>query len=136
VAVFGNRVYVAYFRAPQGGPGGAISVFTLQGHLVRTLSTDKHLVAPWGMAMAPAHWGAFGGMLLVGNVDDGRITALDPRTGAFKGQLMNRAGKPIVNSGLWGLTFGNGVTGTARDLIFAAGIDGYAHGLIGFIHPA
>jgi uncharacterized protein (TIGR03118 family) len=134
VAVFGPLVYVAYADA-NGGPGGAISVFRFNGHFVRRLTTDPHLNAPWGMAIAPAHWGAFGGMLLVGNVNDGRISAFDPTTGAFKGQLRTASGKPIVNSGLWGLVFGNGITGTKRDLLFAAGIDNYAHGLFGIIRP-
>lgn len=57
-------------------------------------------------------------------------------TGAFKGQLTDASGKVIVNEGLWGLAFGNGATGTPRDLLFAAGIDGYAHGLFGLIHPS
>lgn len=134
VAVFGQRVYVSY-ATPDGSPGGAISVFRLNGDLVRTLSTDSRLNAPWGMAMSPPHWGKFGNMLLVGNVNDGRISALDPLTGAFRGQLRDSSGKAIVNSGLWGLAFGNGKTGTPQDLLFAAGIDNYTHGLFGLIHP-
>jgi uncharacterized protein (TIGR03118 family) len=135
VAVFGQRVYVAY-ADPNGGPGGAISVFRFDGDFVKRLSSNSHLNAPWGMAMAPAHWGAFGGMLLVGNVNDGRISAIDPRTGAFKGQLKDARGNVIENSGLWGLVFGNGKTGTPRDLLFGAGIDNYSHGLFGLIRPA
>jgi uncharacterized protein (TIGR03118 family) len=134
VAVFGRLVYVTYADS-NGGPGGAISVFHLNGTFVRRLTTNSHLDAPWGMAMAPAHWGRFGGTLLVGNVNDGRISAFDPMTGAFKGQLRTGSGKPIANSGLWGLVFGNGITGTPRDLLFAAGIDNYSHGLFGLIRP-
>jgi uncharacterized protein (TIGR03118 family) len=135
VAVFGNRVYVTYANA-SGGPGpGAIAVFRLNGVFIRQLTADRHLVSPWGLAMAPAHWGNFGNMLLVGNVDNGRISAFDPTTGAFKGQLTDGSGHVIVNNGLWGLAFGNGQTGTPQDLLFAAGIDNYAHGLIGLIHP-
>ncbi|HET7397842.1 MAG TPA: TIGR03118 family protein [Intrasporangium sp.] len=134
VAVIGERVYVAY-AMPDGSPGGAISVFRFNGDLVRTLSKDARLNAPWGMVMSPPHWGRFGNMLLVGNVNDGRINVLDPTTGAFRGQLRDRNGKVIANSGLWGLAFGNGKTGTPRDLLFAAGIDNYAHGLFGLIHP-
>jgi len=134
VAVFGDRVYVAWFD-PSGGPAGGVSVFRFNGSLVRTLSTSKRLVAPWGMAMAPDSWGGFGGSLLVGNVGDGRITALDPMTGAVRGQLKDSTGQPLHNDGLWGLTFGNGVTGTPNDLLFTAGIDHYAHGLFGLIRP-
>jgi uncharacterized protein (TIGR03118 family) len=134
VAVLGNKVYVTY-ADPEGGPGGAIAVFDLFGTFQRQLTANSHLQAPWGITMAPAHWGSFGGMLLVGNVNDGRISAFDPGTGAFKGQLKDGSGHVIANSGLWGLTFGNGVTGTPQDLLFAAGIDGYSHGLLGMIHP-
>jgi uncharacterized protein (TIGR03118 family) len=134
VVVLGQRVYVTY-ADQNGGPGGAISVFRFNGHFVRRLTTNSHLNAPWGMAVAPAHWGGFGGMLLVGNVNDGRISAFSPKTGGFKGQLKASNGKPIENSGLWGLAFGNGKTGTPRDLLFVAGIDDYSHGLFGLIHP-
>jgi uncharacterized protein (TIGR03118 family) len=134
VAVFGHLVYVAYADV-NGGPGGAISTFRFNGRFVKRLTTSRHLNAPWGMAMAPAHWGRFGHMLLVGNVNDGRISAFNPTTGAFAGQLRTASGKPIVNSGLWGLAFGNGKTGTPRDLLFAAGIDNYSHGLFGLIRP-
>jgi uncharacterized protein (TIGR03118 family) len=137
VSAFGDKVYVTY-AAPPGVPAavqGAIDVFTFGGLLVRRLHTGGPLNAPWGMAMAPAHWGGFGGTLLVGNVDDGRINAFNPSTGRFLGTLRDSAGRPLVNPGLWGLEFGNGITGTPRTLIFAAGIGGYQHGLIGIIKP-
>lgn len=135
VAVFGSRVYVAYADG-NGGHGGALAVFRTDGSLIRHLSSSPRLDAPWGMAMAPAHWGTLGGTLLVGNVNNGRINAFDPATGAFVGQVQDGRGRPLVNSGLWGLAFGNGQTGTPRDLLFAAGIDGYSHGLFGLIHPS
>jgi hypothetical protein len=96
------------------------------------------------MAIAPAHWGGFGGALLVGNVGDGRINAFSPRTGHLLGTLKNARGHAIVNPGLWGIAFGNGVIGTPRTLLFAAGIgsapggfgdDVYLHGLVGLIRP-
>ena len=40
-----------------------------------------------------------------------------------------------MNGRLWGIQFGNGRTGTLQDLLFAAGIDDYSHGLFGLIHP-
>ena len=47
-----------------------------------------------------------------------------------------------MNTGLWGIAFGNGVIGTPNSLIFAAGIGNevdeahiYEHGLIGLIEP-
>ncbi len=74
------------------------------------------------MAIAPKHWGKFGGRLLVGNVDNGKINAFGARSGKFKGTLKDASGEPLVNTGLWGIAFGNGVIGTPNSLIFAAGI--------------
>jgi uncharacterized protein (TIGR03118 family) len=134
VAVFGNRAYVAYFN-PNFQPGGAVSIFNLQGRFIRRVVTDDRLFGAWGMAIAPARWGGLGGALLVGNVDNGRINAFNRSTGAFRGTLRGADGKPLVNEGLWGIQFGNGVTGTPRTLLFVAGIDGYLHGLFGLIKP-
>ena len=113
-----NKVYVAYFA----NSGGAVSVFTPNGRFVKRLFTGAPLVGPWGMAIAPKHWGRFGGALLVGNVDDGLIHAFNRDTGALRGTVEDAAGNPLVNPGLWGLAFGNGVIGTPRTLLFSAGI--------------
>jgi uncharacterized protein (TIGR03118 family) len=134
VAVLRGLIYVTY-ADPNGGPGGAIATFHFDGSFIKQLTANSHLNAPWGITIAPKAWGGFGGDLLVGNVNDGRISAFTVSTGAFKGQLKNAKGHVIANSGLWGLTFGNGQTGTPRDLLFVAGIDGYAHGLFGKITP-
>ncbi len=140
VAFLKGRVYVAYAPGP-GVPGGAISVFKANGKFKKRLVTDKHLFGAWGMAIAPEHWGKFGGRLLVGNVDDGLINAFGRRSGHFKGTLKDASGHPLVNPGLWGIEFGNGVIGTPNSLIFAAGIGDevdehvYEHGLVGLIEP-
>jgi uncharacterized protein (TIGR03118 family) len=81
-------------------------------------------------------FGRFSGALLVGNFGDGRINAYDPGTGAFRGRLRHEDGHPIQIQGLWGLRFGNGVTGDATTLLFTAGIDDEAHGLFGAIQAA
>jgi hypothetical protein len=49
---------------------------------------------------------------------------------------MNRDGNPILIDSLWGLRFGNGVTGTRRTLLFTAGIGGEGHSLFGEIVAA
>ena len=135
-----DRVYVTYF----GSDGGAVSVFSKNGAFRKRLITGGRLNAPWGLAIAPRPWGGLGGALLVGNVDDGRINAFNVHTGAFRGTLRNGSGHALVNPGLWGIAFGNGVIGTPRTLIFAAGIgsevggfgdDIYEHGLVGLIKP-
>ena len=137
VAVLHGKLYVTF--APPPGPTsglqGAIDVFSLSGHMIRRLVTGGQLLAPWGMVIAPGHWGRFGGDLLVGNLENGRINAFDPSTGMFRGTLRSKSGKAIANPGLWGLAFGNGVIGTRRTLLFSAGIDNYSRGLVGMIRP-
>lgn len=136
-----GRVYVAYAFG-EGQHADAVSVFTARGRFVRRLVTDGPLASPWGMAIAPHHWGELGGALLVGNVDDGRINAFNPRNGHWLGALEDGDGQPLVNPGLWGLKFGNGTFGTPEDLVFAAGVgdevgnEVYEHGLVGTITPA
>jgi uncharacterized protein (TIGR03118 family) len=142
VAYLRGHVYISYISA--NGRSDAVSVFTPEGRFVKRLATGAPLAGPWGMVIAPPDWGDFGGALLVGNVDDGMIHAFNPSTGQLRGTLRNASGKPIVNPGLWGLAFGNGVIGTPRTLLFAAGIgsapggfgqDVYSHGLVGLIRP-
>ncbi len=138
-----GKVYVAYFNGPAQG-GGAISVFNRRGTFLKRLVTGDPLVGPWGMAISPKGWNGFGRALLVGNVDNGMINAFGLKTGRFRGTLKDADGNPFVNPGLWGIEFGNGVIGTPRSLIFAAGIsstpgvfgpDTYEHGLVGLIEP-
>src|SRR5262249_55157383 len=87
---------------------------------------------PWGLLPAPPGSGPFSNDLLVGNFGDGHINAYDPKTGAFRGQLADPQGNPIVIDDLWGLTFGNSATaGGPRTLFFAAGIEDETHGLFG-----
>ena len=116
------------------GPGlGYVDVFDTQGHLMRRLVSQGALNAPWGLAVAPRHFGPFSGDLLVGNFGDGAINAYDPRTGAFRGTLQNKDGNQIKINGLWALRFGNGVIGTPQSLLFTAGIGDEDHGLFGEI---
>jgi uncharacterized protein (TIGR03118 family) len=86
--------------------------------------------------IAPDGFGEFSGDLLVGNFGDGRIHAYDPRNGDFRGELRDQHGRGIVIDGLWALRFGNGVFGDPTDLVFSAGIDDEAHGLLGIIEAA
>jgi uncharacterized protein (TIGR03118 family) len=139
-----GRLYVAYAKQDAdredevAGPGrGFVDVYSTRGHLLRRLLRRGQLNAPWGLVQAPATgFGRFSGALLVGNFGDGRINAYDPKTGAFRGRLRHEDGSPIEIEGLWGLRFGNGVTGTPTTLLFTAGIDDEAHGLFGAIQAA
>ena len=95
------------------------------------------LNAPWGLALAPASYGAFGGDLLVGNFGNGRVSAYQQLASGkwvFKGQLRVASGAPIVLDGLWAIAFGNGASaGPTSNLYFLAGPTGQTHGLFGFI---
>jgi len=97
------------------------------------------LNAPWGLAIAPPSFGTFANALLVGNFGDGKINAFDATSGNPLGTLQDPAGNPIVNLGLWALTFGTSTTGNySTTLYFTAGIPGnggviQSHGLFGAI---
>jgi uncharacterized protein (TIGR03118 family) len=138
-----GSLYVAYAQQDAqaedevAGAGlGFVDVFDTSGHLLKRLVSQGNLNAPWGLVLAPRHFGGFGGDLLVGNFGDGAINAYNPNTGAFDGQLTNEDNNPIRIDGLWGLRFGNGVIGTPRTLLFSAGIGDEAHGLLGEIVAA
>ncbi|MBV8956067.1 MAG: TIGR03118 family protein [Solirubrobacterales bacterium] len=138
-----GKLYVTYAKQNAqrhddvAGPGnGFVDVFDTSGHLLTRLVAHGDLNSPWGLALAPASFGAFAGELLVGNFGDGKIHAYDPMTGAAKGELVNTDNNPIQINGLWALRFGNGVFGAADTLVFTAGIGDESHGLLGEISPA
>jgi len=135
VHVINNQVFVMY--APQslttGSGAGYISVFDNNGKFVAHAISGGNLNAPWGLALAPASFGAFGGDLLVGNFGDGTINAYDPTSFALKGQLQDSTGKPIQNDNLWEILFGSNGTGDPNTLYFSAGINKEAGGLFGAI---
>ncbi|HZT91358.1 MAG TPA: TIGR03118 family protein [Gaiellaceae bacterium] len=149
IAVLGGRVFVTYvFRAPVDGndapTGGYVDEFTLGGRLVARVAS--HLNEPWGLALAPRGFGAFGGDLLVGDFGDGRITAFRRAGGEWRrdGALAAADGKPLVVNGLWALAFGNGAAaGPRTTLFFTSGphewrgpTEQSVHGLLGAIRRA
>jgi uncharacterized protein (TIGR03118 family) len=138
----GGKIYVAYAqqdanqqRDVAGAGLGLVDVFDLQGTLISHLvTTGGVLDAPWGLAMAPANFGKFSNMLLVGNFGDGKINVFDPTTGALQGTLGNNDGTPIVVNGLWALQFGNDLNSQpSNTLFYTAGPASEAHGLYGRI---
>jgi len=143
-AINGN-IFVTYAKQDAAAkddvpvPGQAfVDEFTPDGQLVaRVVNSGKKnapLNAPWGLALAPADFGPFGGDLLVGNFGNGRISAYAKRgaTWVYKGQLRVANGTPIAIDGLWGLAFGNGsAAGPTSTLYFASGPSAERHGLFG-----
>ena len=121
-----------------GAGHGFVDVFSTNGVLLQRLISNGPLNSPWGIAVAPSGFGKFGGDLLIGNFGDGTINAFDASTGAFLGKLDGSNGMPLINQGLWDLSFGNGAHGSSTsDLFFTAGIPGNGniedHGLFGKI---
>jgi uncharacterized protein (TIGR03118 family) len=140
IQAIGNKLVVTYAKTQSGstdeqhGAGfGFVDVYTQDGQLVKRLVSHGRLNAPWGLVAAPMGFGRFGGALLVGNFGDGRINAYDMHTGQWLGLLRRPSGRALAISGLWGLRFGNGIAGGTNDLMFSAGIDDEAHGLLGEI---
>lgn len=121
-----------------GAGNGVVNIFDLNGNLLQRLTAGGPLNSPWGVAVAPANWGAFGGAVLVGNFGNGWINAFDPKTGNLLGALEDATGTPLAIQGLWALDFGNGASaGDKNYLYFTAGIlnGGAQHGLLGSLAP-
>ena len=138
-----TRLYVAYtkqdaskkdYTATIGAGVGYVDAYDMNGALVQRVTGGGVLNAPWGLAIAPANFGKFAGMLLVGNFGDGRIDAFDPSTGTSLGPLMDNSGTPIAISGLWAIIAGNGGSGGDTSAIYyTAGTGGQQHGVLGVI---
>jgi uncharacterized protein (TIGR03118 family) len=141
----GGKVYVTY--APVGLdaqraalPGqGFVNVFDENGVLLQRLVSGSALASPWGVALAPAGFGVFGGDLLVGNFSfaSSVINAFDAATGAFKGSIPIDVGAGNTPGGLWGMMFGSGAGngGDANTLYVLDGINGERSGLLLAITP-
>jgi uncharacterized protein (TIGR03118 family) len=138
-----TSLYVAYtkqdptkknYSAAIGAGIGYVDAFDMNGNLLQRVTSGGALNAPWGLAIGPPNFGAYAGMLLVGNFGDGRINAFNPTTGASLGPLMNNTGTPIAISGLWALLAGNGGSGGDPSAIYyTAGTGGQQHGVLGVI---
>ena len=146
-APFGIRaidglIYVTYAKQDAdkkddvAGPGhGFIDVFTPGGFLLKRLVSRGALDSPWGLEVAPRGFGPFGGKLLVGNFGDGRIHAYGLFSGRPHGTLRTKHHKPITIDGLWALQVGTATTGGTGTLLFSAGLNEEADGLVGALNP-
>lgn len=143
IQAIGGDIYVTYAKQeePGGdeevkGPGlGFVNVFDPQGHLIRRIASRGPLNAPWGIALAPASFGPFGGALLIGNLGDGTINAFGTMSGKFLGKLRRADHRAIRVDGLWGMQFGNGISSQETNSLFwAAGPNDEEDGAYGVIN--
>jgi len=149
IQTIGAVIYVTFAKQDKAAhddvPGkgrGFVDAFDPSGVLMQRIASRGKLNAPWGIALAPATFGAFAGDLLIGNFGDGTINAFSPvATGPngqlhSKGQLLTETCAPVVIDGLWALQFGNGSgSGSMNALYFTAGPDEESHGLFGNLVP-
>jgi uncharacterized protein (TIGR03118 family) len=132
-AVINRDADEAAFDVPAPGHGKVVA-YDLDGHIVQEFADQGRLNSPWGVAISPENFGPFGRTLLVANFGDGTIASFDLTTGAFRGYLRDGSRKPITIDGIWGLTFGNGVSlGETDSLYFTAGPNREQDGLFGRI---
>jgi uncharacterized protein (TIGR03118 family) len=110
---------------------GFVDVYNTSGKLLHRLVSRGPLNAPWGIALAPKHFGRASGDLLIGNFGDGRINAFNFHSGHLQGALRGKHGRRLKIDGLWALEFGNGVIGNRNTLLFTAGPKDESHGLFG-----
>ena len=142
IQAINGLIYVTYARQDAARqfdvPGrghGFIDVFTPSGFLVKRLVSRGDLDSPWGLAVAPKGFGPFGGDLLVGNFGNGQIHAYGLLSGRPDGTLRGRHHQAVTISGLWSLLPGTATTGGTGTVLFSAGPNGGADGLIGALNP-
>jgi uncharacterized protein (TIGR03118 family) len=144
IANIGGQLLVSYAvqdaTKQNDSPGvgnGIVDAYDYNGNFAGRLITGGPLNSPWGMVLAPANFGDFGGELLVANAGDGKINAFGPTTGAYLGTLSSPTGNPLTINGLHGLSFGNGLTTGDSNALFATAVgNGGQHGLLSEIVSA
>jgi uncharacterized protein (TIGR03118 family) len=145
IQAIGTRIFVSYAAKEtpdsldelHGQALGFVDVYDTAGMLLGRVAQHGQLNAPWGLALAPASFGRFGGDLLVGNFGDGEINAYEEMPNGhfgYRGELRAADGSALAVDGLWALEFGNGAAaGPTNTLYFTAGPDDEANGLFGSI---
>jgi uncharacterized protein (TIGR03118 family) len=139
IQAIGDSIFVTYAKKEgiddvAGVGHGFVREFDTDGNLVAAVASHGLLNSPWGLALAPADFGRFGGCLLVGNFGDGKINAYCRNNAGewhHAGRLRHGP-HAIVIDGLWGIGFGNGqASGPTNILYFAAGPDDETNGHFG-----
>jgi uncharacterized protein (TIGR03118 family) len=141
IQAIGGKLFVTYAKQDavahdnvDGAGLGFVDVFDTGGKLLQRFASAGPLNAPWGVAQAPGNFGRFSGDILIGNFGDGTINAFDPASGQSLGTVNLSNGTKFVQSGLWGIAFGNGLDNQPTNtLFFAAGPNDEADGVYGRI---
>ena len=143
IKAIGTQVFVTYmlrtasgtYQPKLGTNTGFVSVFDDNGNFIARAVTGGNLNAPWGVTIAPAGFGIYGGDLLIGNFGDGLITAYNPTTYAYLGTVADINGKAIAYPGLWEIFVPTATSPVPapNSIYFTAGLDGETHGLFGYI---
>jgi uncharacterized protein (TIGR03118 family) len=119
---------------------GIVNTFDLDGQSLVRLIQHGQLNSPWGVAVAPASFGALASQLLIGNFGNGHINAYNPTTGEFVDKMRDPQGQAILIDGLWSLRVGSNTAGGANfgpdTVFFTAGPNGEHDGLFGAITPS
>jgi uncharacterized protein (TIGR03118 family) len=141
----GPNIYVTYAKQdaarhdpvkPGEAGDGFVDVFDSRGRLLQRLQHGNWFNAPWGVVWATPNFGEFSNTILIGNFRGDNISAFNPVTGDFLGDMKNPNGSTLKIDGLWALRFGNdGSAGPATTLFFTAGPDGETNGLFGTLTP-
>jgi uncharacterized protein (TIGR03118 family) len=144
IAALNGDLYVTFAQQDSAmqnettGAGlGYVDIFDFSGNLISQFASAGALNAPWGIAIAPAGFGALQGDVLIGNFGDGMINIFTPNGTALansEGPLMSSAGQPFVFPGLWSLVFGNGdADKPVTTLFYTAGFANQTDGVFGGI---
>ncbi len=143
IQLIGSNLVVTYAKQNAAkhddvaGPGnGYVDIYDTQGTLISRLPHLIQMDSPWGIAPAPANFGAFSNDLLIGNFGSGSIMVFDPNNHNFIGLMLDEAKLSLRIPKLWGLHFGNGAgAGPANTLFFTAGTFDEIYGTFGTILP-
>ena len=136
------RTASAPYRTVDAVGNGVVDQYDANGNFVARIATGGQLDSQWGVAIAPASFGVFGGDILIGNFGNGMISAYDPTSFTYRGLLTDGTGKPLAYPSLWELlpastavTNSTLASAAARPatVYFTAGLAGEQHGLFGAI---
>jgi uncharacterized protein (TIGR03118 family) len=141
IQAIGSKLFVTFAKQDSdahddvAGAGlGFVDVFDIDGNLLQRFAQGGALNAPWGVTQAPSNFGTFSNDIIIGNFGDGTFNAFDPTSGMLLGTLTDQTGAKIVQHGLWGIAFGNGLNAQPTNtLFFAAGPNDEANGVYGRI---